>query len=153
MNKKKTITSSEAVEDDEDLTVQEIAFVQNIINGMSNIDSFRAAYKGTPKEKWTYNSVATEGTKYLKKQKIQNKLIQLRKEYEKNYFMSLEFKRAELRVICEDNDNSLKDRLAAMKLDAQLGQHLQQKIEIAGGLEVQHIINPAILDAMEQLFN
>lgn len=135
----------------DEITVEEIKFCINLINGMTQRVAF---YDAFPKKKdWKVESVDVEASRLLRKPRVSEYLAQKRQELEDQMFMSIQYKRAELRNIWEDQNNSLKDRLNAMKLDAQLASQLNQNIKLDGNVKMEHGISPEVSEALDKLFN
>ena len=134
------------------ITPQELIFLQGIVQGNTMLASFNNAFKDTNKVNWTTNSKSVECSNMIRTPRLSAKLAEMKDEYEKTIFMSLEYKRAELRGIYEDISFPIKERLNAMKLDAQLAQQLNQKIELGGGMKVEHSVDPRISEAVDKLF-
>lgn len=134
-----------------DITLEEIKFLDGVIGGKRQYVAFREAFPERA-SKMTDASLRVKACELMKAPHIREEYNVRRKELEEKLFMTADYKRAELKAIWEDMNNSLKDRLAAMKLDAQLAQQLNQKIELAGGVNLTHAITPDVTEALDKLF-
>lgn len=133
------------------LTHQEITFCDCIVAGMSRRDAYKKAYPG--RAHWSTTTLDPEISKLYNNPRTTQLLAQKQDEYDKIHFMSKEYKRAELKSVWEDTNNSLKDRLNALKLDAQLSGHLAPtKVEQTGNMNLNHSVAPEISTALDKIF-
>ena len=92
------------------LTAKQEAFVQNIIQGMSQADAYRAAY---PKQKMSDKTVWETASKLMSNPKVITRLTELRNELAKPSIMTAQERLEWLTELIKSNDETTSDKLRA----------------------------------------
>lgn len=134
------------------LTAEELKFCELVAGGHTRREAYKQAYPR--RAHWSNTTLDPAASKLYNEPRILQVIAHKTEEFAKIHFMSKEYKRAELKSVWEDTNNSLKDRLAALKLDAALaGDLAPTKIENSGSMNVNHSVDATIADALDKLFN
>ena len=123
------------------LTANQEAFVQNIIQGMSQADAYRSAY---PNQKMSDKTVWETASKLMANPKVITRLTELRNELAKPAIMSAQKRLEWLTGIIQSDEESTGDKLRAVDLMNKMQGEYVQKIEAEVTREV--VINIELSD-------
>ena len=119
------------------LTPKQEAFVQNIIQGMSQADAYRSAYSC---KNMSDNAIYREGSLLMANPKVAQRLSELRNELAKPSIMSAQERLEWLTKVIKDEGESMADRLKASdQMNKMQGEYVQ-KVEA----EVKNAVNISI---------
>lgn len=136
--------------EEELLTIEEEAFCKHVAGGESYTNSMRLSFP--KKAKWKQISLYREASILANKPKIAKRIIEIKTENEKEYFLSYQSKRALLKEKIEDLNISERDRAKYIELDNKMAGHLAAtKIESSGALNLTHSVDKSVEQALEKL--
>ena len=108
------------------LTAKQEAFVQNIIQGMSQADAYRSAY---PNQRMSDKTVWETGSKLMANPKVITRLTELRNELAKPTIMSAQERLEWLTQLIKSKEESTTDKLRAADIMNKMTGEYTQKIE------------------------
>lgn len=123
------------------LTANQEAFVQNIIQGMSQIDAYRSAY---PNNKSTDKTIMEAASRLMANGKVLARLTELREKLAMPSIMSAQKRLEWLTGIIQSDEESTGDKLRAVDLMNKMQGEYVQKIEAEVTREV--VINIELSD-------
>ena len=119
------------------LTPKQEAFVQNIIQGMSQADAYRSAYSS---KKMSDNAIYREASLLMSNPKVAQRLSELREKLVKPSIMSAQERLEWLTEVIKNEEESMTDRLRASdQMNKMQGEYVQ-KVEA----EVKNAVNISI---------
>ena len=118
------------------LTAKQEAFVQNIIQGMSQADAYRSAY---PNQKMSDKTVWETASKLMANPKVVTRLEELRKELATPAIMTAQ-KRLEWLTEVINGENDINAKLKAVDIMNKMQGEYVQKVEA----EVKNAVNISI---------
>lgn len=134
------------------LSAEEQKFVDNIVNGMANADAFRDAFPERSQNMIANGSIDVAASRLINSDKIKTELEVIKQQIRKQSIMVLDEKLEFLKLVIENPNNRMADRLKAIDLSAKLQQLYVNKTEMSGGLSVTHSITPEVKQALDNLF-
>lgn len=108
------------------LTPKQEAFVQNIIQGMSQADAYRSAYSC---KNMTDNSIYVNASKLVADAKVAQRLKELREQLAKPSIMSAQERLEWLTELIKSDEESTSDKLRAADIMNKMQGEYIQKIE------------------------
>jgi phage terminase small subunit len=108
------------------LTPKQEAFVQNIIQGMSQADAYRSAY---PNQRMSDKTVWETASKLMNNPKVITRLTELRNELAKPSIMSAQERLEWLTDIVHDNVTNIDGKLRAVDIMNKMTGEYVQKVE------------------------
>lgn len=126
------------------LTAQQELFVQNIIQGMSQAEAYRAAY---PKNRMKDKTVWEAASRLMANSKVTARLEELRKELASPAIMSAQKRLEWLTELIQNNEESTSDKLKAIDLMNKMqGEYVQK---IAAEVQTETTISIELVDDEE----
>jgi phage terminase small subunit len=119
------------------LTANQEAFAQNIIQGMSQADAYRAAY---PKQNMSDKTLWEAASRLMRNDKVVARINELRQELVSPKIMSAQKRLEWLTEVIQNNEESTSDRLKAADLMNKMQGEYVQKVEAA----VKNAVNISI---------
>lgn len=110
------------------LTAKQEAFVQNIIQGMSQADAYRKAY---PNQKMLDKTIWESASKLMANPKVSARLLELRNELAKTSIMSAQERLEWLTGLIKSDEESTTDKLRAADIMNRMQGEYVQKVEAA----------------------
>ena len=123
------------------LTAKQEAFVQNILQGMSQADAYRSAYDT---KRMTEKTVWESASKLMANPKVTARLKELRDELASEAIMSAQKRLEWLTGIIKDDNESTGDKLKAVDIMNKMQGEYVQKVEANVTNEV--VINVELVD-------
>lgn len=108
------------------LTAKQEFFVQNIIQGMSQADAYRAAY---PNQRMSDKTIWETASKLMNNPKVIARLAELRNELAKPSIMSAQERLEWLTGVIKSKDESTTDKLRAADIMNKMQGEYVQKVE------------------------
>ena len=108
------------------LTPKQEAFVQNIIQGMSQADAYRSAYSC---KNMTDNSIYVNASKLVADAKVAQRLKELREQLAKPSIMSAQERLEWLTELIKSNEESTSDKLKAADIMNKMQGEYVQKVQ------------------------
>lgn len=119
------------------LTAKQEAFVQNIIQGMSQADAYRSAYST---KNMSDNAIYREASLLVENPKVTQRLKELRDELASPAIMSAQERLEWLTGVINSKDESTGDKLRAVDIMNKMQGEYVQKVEA----EVKNAVNISI---------
>ena len=119
------------------LTPKQEAFVQNIIQGMSQADAYRSAYSS---KKMSDNAIYREASLLMSNPKVAQRLSELREQLAKPSIMSAQERLEWLTGLIQSKEESTSDKLRAADIMNKMHGEYVQKVEA----EVKNAVNISI---------
>lgn len=119
------------------LTPKQEAFVQNIIQGMSQADAYRSAYSS---KKMSDNAIYREASLLMSNPKVAQRLSELREQLAKPSIMSAQERLEWLTGLIQSKEESTSDKLRAADIMNKMQGEYVQKVEA----EVKNAVNISI---------
>lgn len=123
------------------LTPKQEAFVQNIIQGMSQADAYRSAYSC---KNMSDNSVYVNASKLASDTKVALRLSELRNELAKPSIMSAQKRLEWLTQLIENAEEGTSDKLKAIDIMNKMSGEYVQKVE--ADVKQEFTINVELVD-------
>ncbi len=123
------------------LTAKQEAFVQNIIQGMSQADAYRSAYDT---KRMTEKSVWESASKLMANTKVATRLSELREQLSNEKIMSAQKRLEWLTELIKSDDASNTDKLKALDIMNKMDGEYVQKI--AAEVQTETTINIELVD-------
>ena len=108
------------------LTQNQEAFVQNIIQGMSQADAYRSAY---PNQRMSDKTIWETASKLMNNPKVVTRLTELRNELAKPSIMSAQERLEWLTELIKSEEESTSDKLRAADIMNKMQGEYVQKVE------------------------
>ena len=123
------------------LTPKQEAFVQNIIQGMSQADAYRSAYSC---KNMSDNAIYREASLLMDNPKVTQRLSELRNELAKPSIMSAQKRLEWLTEVIQSNEESTGDKLRAVDIMNKMSGEYVQKVE--ADVKQEFTINVELVD-------
>ena len=108
------------------LTANQEAFVQNVIQGMSQMDAYRSAY---PNSKSSDKTIQEAASRLMKNSKVLARLTELRQELATPAIMSAQKRLEWLTGVIQSDDESTGDKLRAVDIMNKMQGEYVTKVE------------------------
>lgn len=132
------------------LTENEIQFANDVFNGTSYSEAYAKLYP-EKKQKWEATSFAKEASNYAKRPQVQKCLKQLKEQLQKEGVKTLYDKLEILEELIDDINIKPSDRIRAIDTHNKMtGDIAALKVEQSGKLQLEHSVNPDVLDAFKK---
>ena len=123
------------------LTAKQEAFVQNIIQGMSQADAYRSAYDT---KRMTEKTVWESASKLMANPKVATRLSELREQLANENIMSAQKRMEWLTRVIKDNSEKTENKIKALDiLNKMDGEYVQK---IAAEVQTETTINIELVD-------
>ena len=116
------------------LTAKQEQFVQNILQGMSQAEAYRAAY---PKNKMSDKTVWEAASRLMANSKVTARLEELRRELATPAIMSAQKRMEWLTGVIQSDEESTNDKMKAIDILNKMDGQYVQKVE--GSLSVKKL--------------
>lgn len=116
------------------LTPKQEAFVQNIIQGMSQADAYRSAY---PNQRMSDKTVWETASKLMNNPKVITRLTELRNELAKPSIMSAQERLEWLTQLIQSEEETTSDKLKAADIMNKMQGEYVQKVD--GSLNIKKL--------------
>ena len=126
------------------LTAKQEAFVQNILQGMSQADAYRSAYNT---KRMSDNSIYVNASKLMADAKVALRLSELRKELAKPSIMSAQQRLEWLTQLIQSEEETTSDKLKAADIMNKMQGEYVQKVE--ADVKQEFTINVELVDDEE----
>ena len=123
------------------LTAKQEAFVQNIIQGMSQADAYRSAYNAS---KMTDKTVHEKASLLASQDKVRARLTELRDKLANEKIMSAQKRMEWLTEVIKSDEASYSDKLKAVDIMNKMDGEYVQKIEAE--VQTEQIITVELVD-------
>lgn len=123
------------------LTANQEAFVQNIIQGMSQADAYRSAY---PNQRMSDKTVWETASKLMNNPKVITRLKELRDKLANEKIMSAQKRMEWLTEVIKSDEASYSDKLKAVDIMNKMDGEYVQKIEAE--VQTEQIITVELVD-------
>ena len=123
------------------LTANQEAFVQNVIQGMSQMDAYRSAY---PNSKSSDKTIQEAASRLMKNSKVLARLTELRQELATPAIMSAQKRLEWLTGVIQSDDESTGDKLRAVDIMNKMQGEYVQKIQAE--VKAETTINIELVD-------
>ena len=123
------------------LTANQEAFVQNVIQGMSQMDAYRSAY---PNSKSSDKTIQEAASRLMKNSKVLARLTELRQELATPAIMSAQKRLEWLTGVIQSKDESTGDKLRAVDIMNKMQGEYVQKIQAE--VQTETTINIELVD-------
>lgn len=123
------------------LTAKQEAFVQNIIQGMSQADAYRSAY---PNQRMSDKTVWETASKLMANPKVITRLTELRNELAKPSIMSAQERLEWLTRLIENDEEGTNEKLKAIDIMNKMQGEYVQKVEAE--VKTETTINIELVD-------
>lgn len=123
------------------LTAKQEAFVQNILQGMSQADAYRSAY---PNQRMSDKTIWESASKLMANPKVITRLTELREQLANENIMSAQKRMEWLTKVIKDNSEKTENKIKALDiLNKMDGEYVQK---IAAEVQTETTINIELVD-------
>lgn len=120
------------------LTAKQEAFVQNIIQGMSQADAYRSAY---PNQRMSDKTIWESASKLMANPKVITRLTELREQLANEKIMSAQKRMEWLTGLIKSDDASNADKIKALdilnKMDGEYVQKIQADVQTETTINIE----------------